>query len=155
MGEHRVRFRLNGREVEASVRPNVTLLDLLRREFKVLSVRRGCETGECGMCTVLLDGKPVRSCLVLAVQVDGRDVTTVEGISEGGLHPVQEAFIEEGAVQCGYCTPAMVLTAKALLEEEPSPSEERVREALRGVLCRCTGYVKIVRAVLRAAGRSG
>mgnify|MGYP000436246004 CR=1 FL=1 len=155
MEEHRVRFRLNGREVKASVRPNMTLLDLLRREFKVLSVRRGCETGECGMCTVLLDGKPVRSCLVLAVQVDGRDVTTVEGISEGGLHPVQEAFIEEGAVQCGYCTPAMVLTAKALLEEEPSPSEERVREALRGVLCRCTGYVKIVRAVLRAAGRSG
>jgi len=155
MEEHRVRFRLNGREVKASVRPNMTLLDLLRREFKVLSVRRGCETGECGMCTVLLDGKPVRSCLVLAVQVDGRDVTTVEGISEGGLHPVQEAFIEEGAVQCGYCTPAMVLTAKALLDEEPSPSEERVREALRGVLCRCTGYVKIVRAVLKAAGRSG
>ncbi len=149
-----VRFTLNGREVEVATRPNATLLDLLRDELKILSVRRGCETGECGMCTVLVDGLPVRSCLMLAPQVDGRSVTTVEGI--GGperLHPVQEAFVEAGAVQCGFCTPAMVLTAKALLDRVPNPDERTVKEAILGVLCRCTGYAKIVRAVRLAAER--
>ncbi len=147
-----VKFKLNGRDVEVLTKPNVTLSELLRRELKIHSVRRGCETGECGMCTVLVDGKPVRSCLMLAPQVEGRSVVTVEGLAEEGLlHPIQEAFIETGAVQCGFCTPAMVLTAKALLDRDPNPDEGRIKEALLGVLCRCTGYVKIVRAIELAA----
>ena len=140
---------------------NETLLDALRRHG-VFGVKQGCETGECGACTVLLDDVPVTSCTMLAAQADGHRVTTVEALGEHpeqgwkhteGLHPLQQAFIETGAIQCGYCTPAQLLAAEALLRENPNPSEAEVREALSGVLCRCTGYVKPVEAVLRAAAR--
>ncbi len=154
-----IAFRLNGQEVHLDVRPGQTLLSALR-ENGFVSVKHGCETGECGACTVLLDGLPVSSCVMLAAQAAGRSITTVEGI--GGaqqrgwrgsepLHVLQQAFVETGAIQCGYCTPGMVLAAKALLDREPNPSESQVREALTGVLCRCTGYLKPVQAVLRAA----
>lgn len=154
-----ITLRLNGQEVRLDVRPGQTLLSALR-ENGYMSVKHGCETGECGACTVLLDGLPVSSCVMLAAQAAGHSITTVEGI--GGaqqrgwrgsepLHVLQQAFVETGAIQCGYCTPGMVLAAKALLDREPNPSEAQVREALTGVLCRCTGYLKPVQAVLRAA----
>lgn len=147
-----VRFTLNGRPVKYEVEPSTTLLRALRAEG-VTSVKRGCEEGECGTCTVLLDGTPVKSCLVLALEVEGRSVTTAEGLlgPNGELHPVQRAFVEEGGIQCGFCTPGMVLTAYALLRENPNPTEDQIKEALSGNLCRCTGYVGIVRAVKRAA----
>ena len=148
----RIRFKLNGREVEAEVEPNTLLLNLLRERFHLTGAKYGCGIGECGACTVLLDGEPILSCLTLAVEVDGREITTIEGLAEDGeLHPLQRAFLEEGAVQCGFCTPGMILTAKALLDENPNPSEEEIREYLKGNLCRCTGYVNIVKAVKRAA----
>ena len=148
----KIRFKLNGREVEAEVEPNTLLLNLLREQFHLTGAKYGCGIGECGACTVLLDGEPILSCLTLAVEVDGREVTTIEGLAEDGkLHPLQRAFLEEGAVQCGFCTPGMILTAKALLDENPNPSEEEIREYLKGNLCRCTGYVNIVKAVKRAA----
>ncbi len=148
----RIRFKLNGREVEAEVEPNTLLLNLLRERFHLTGAKYGCGIGECGACTVLLDGEPILSCLTLAVEVDGREVTTIEGLAEDGeLHPLQRAFLEEGAVQCGFCTPGMILTAKALLDENPNPSEEEIREYLKGNLCRCTGYINIVKAVKRAA----
>ena len=148
----KIRFKLNGREVEAEVEPNTLLLNLLRERFHLTGAKYGCGIGECGACTVLLDGEPILSCLTLAVEVDGREVTTIEGLAEDGkLHPLQRAFLEEGAVQCGFCTPGMILTAKALLDENPNPSEEEIREYLKGNLCRCTGYVNIVKAVKRAA----
>ncbi len=148
----RIRFKLNGREVEAEVEPNTLLLNLLREQFHLTGAKYGCGIGECGACTVLLDGEPILSCLTLAVEVDGREVTTIEGLAgDGELHPLQRAFLEEGAVQCGFCTPGMILTAKALLEENPNPSEDEIREYLKGNLCRCTGYVNIVKAVKKAA----
>src|SRR5690606_11706566 len=145
--------------VTFDARPSQTLLDVLR-ENGVVGMKHGCETGECGACTVLLDGKPVSTCVMLAAQVEGHEVETIEGV--GGqqqrgwrgsepLHALQEAFVETGAIQCGYCTPGMIMAAKALLEENPNPTEAEVREALSGVLCRCTGYLKPVQAVLRAA----
>ena len=150
---------LNDKPQTWEIAVNETLLDALRRHG-VFSVKHGCETGECGACTVLLDGVPVTSCTMLAAQADGHAVTTVEALGEhpeqgwkhtAGLHPLQQAFIETGAIQCGYCTPAQLLAAEALLTEDPDPTEDEVREALSGVLCRCTGYVKPVEAVLRAA----
>ncbi len=155
-----VAFRLNGRPIEIDVPSEMSLLDVLREHLATFGVKRGCETGECGACTVLLDGRPVSSCAMLAAQATGHRVQTIESIgqhpeqgwkSTKGLDPIQQAFVETGAIQCGYCTPAMVLAAKALLEREPSPTEAQVREALAGVLCRCTGYLKPVQAVLRAA----
>ncbi|HDI52596.1 MAG TPA: (2Fe-2S)-binding protein [Candidatus Bathyarchaeota archaeon] len=148
----RIRFKLNGREIEVDVEPNTLLLNLLREHLHLTGAKYGCGIGECGACTVLLDGEPILSCLTLAVEVDGREITTIEGLAEDGeLHPLQRAFLEEGAVQCGFCTPGMILTAKALLDENPNPSEEEIREYLKGNLCRCTGYVNIVKAVKRAA----
>ena len=148
----KIRFKLNGREIEAEVEPNTLLLNLLREHLHLTGAKYGCGIGECGACTVLLDGEPILSCLTLAVEVDGREVTTIEGLArDGELHPLQRAFLEEGAVQCGFCTPGMILTAKALLEENPNPSEDEIREYLKGNLCRCTGYVNIVKAVKRAA----
>ena len=130
-----------------------TLLDLLRREGYV-GVKKGCGSGDCGACTVLLDGRAVNACLVLAAKADGRTVLTIEGVAEGeALHPIQEAFLDEGAVQCGYCTPGMVLSAYALLSRNLSPTEQEIREAISGNLCRCTGYVKQVRAIEAAAER--
>jgi len=139
-------------EVEVSV--HRTLLDFLRQDLELMGTKSGCETGDCGACTVLMNGKPVNSCLVLAVETDGKEVLTVEGLAHGlELHPLQEAFIEQGAVQCGYCTPGMLLSAKALLDEIPRPTEDEIKEALAGNLCRCTGYYNIVNAVMAAAKR--
>jgi aerobic carbon-monoxide dehydrogenase small subunit len=132
--------------------PSATLLDVLRQGLNLKGTKRGCDQGHCGACTVILDGKAVNACLVLAVKADGKKITTIEGLSSGGkLHPLQEAFVEEGAVQCGFCTPGMILSAKSLLDEKPNPSEEEIREALSGNLCRCTGYVKIVKAIKKAS----
>ncbi len=151
MSEILVHVTVNGEAREWRVQPGDLLLDVLRREG-YWGVKRGCETGECGACAVLLDGEPIDSCLMFAAQADGRDLLTVEGLAKGErLHPVQEAFLDHGAVQCGYCTPAMLLVAKELLARKPKPTEAEVREALSGVLCRCTGYKKPVEAVLAAA----
>lgn len=143
---------VNGRRISAVVEPRMTLADFLREELGLTGTKLGCEHGVCGSCTVLWDGAAVRSCLVLAAQADGATITTIEGLAtDGTLHPVQEAFWEAHALQCGFCTPGMVLTAVALLAENPNPSEEEIREALSGNLCRCTGYQNIVRAVQLAA----
>ena len=151
MSEIIVRVAVNGEARRWRVEPGDLLLDVLRREG-YWGVKRGCESGECGACAVLLDGQPINSCLMFAAQADGRELLTIEGVADGEhLHPVQEAFLDHGAVQCGYCTPAMVLCAKALLERSPRPTEAEVREALSGVLCRCTGYKKPVEAILAAA----
>jgi len=147
-----LRFRLNGRPVEVDAPPGRRLLDLLREDLGLIGTKEGCGEGECGACTVLVDGKPRLSCLTLAVQVEGKDVHTVEGLAQSGkLHPLQEAFIETAGVQCGFCTPGFLMAAYALLLENPSPTKEEVREWLSGNLCRCTGYEQIVEAVLRAA----
>jgi carbon-monoxide dehydrogenase small subunit len=152
----RVAFELNGKKVECETQPNRTLLDLIRVDLGVISVKKGCEEGECGSCTVLLDGLPVTSCLVLAAQAEGRAVTTVDGlIDDPVMEALRKAFMEDGAVQCGFCTPGMIMSAKALLDENPSPTEGEVREALQGNLCRCTGYKKIVEAVMSVSGRDG
>lgn len=148
----RIKFMLNGKPVEVETEPNVTLLDLLRGELRITSVKRGCEVGECGACTVLLDGKPVNSCLILAPTIDGRNIVTVEGLArDGELHPLQEAFIEEFALQCGYCTPGVLLTAKALLDINPKPTIQEIKEALSGNLCRCGAYQQIINAILKAS----
>jgi aerobic-type carbon monoxide dehydrogenase small subunit (CoxS/CutS family) len=147
----KLRVRLNGDDAELEARTDESILDVLRRERGLLSVRETCGIGVCGACTVLLDSEPVSGCLLLAPLAQGRELTTVEGL--GGEHPVQRAFSEAHAFQCGYCTPGMVLTAKRLLEESLHPTEAEVREAMSGNLCRCGSYVKIVDAVLRAAGR--
>lgn len=150
---HEINLTINGEEKILNVRNNESLLDSLRR-LRYFSVKRGCDTGDCGVCTVLLDGEPVRSCMVRAIETDGHTVTTVEGLYKNGkLHPIQESFIETGAIQCGFCTPSQILTTKALLDQNPSPSAGEIRSALSGVLCRCTGYVKVVEAVQRAAAK--
>ena len=152
MGVRLINFKLNGRPVNIEVKDNELLINVLRDRLGVLSPKYGCGIGECGACTVLLDGEPVLSCLTLAIEVDGREITTVEGLAKDGkLHPVQEAFIEEGAIQCGYCTPGFILVAKRLLEEVRNPSEDMIREYVRGNLCRCTGYVNIISAIKRAS----
>ena len=147
-----IRFTLNGRPAALDVRPEALLLDVLRDRLQLKGARRSCDMQVCGVCTVLVDGAPVSACTYLALEVDGRDVLTVEGLgTEEQLHPLQEAFIDHGAVQCGFCTAGMLLTAKALLAEEPSPTPARVAEYLRGNLCRCTGYRKILDAILACA----
>lgn len=150
-----MRFVLNGKPVRAFVKPNLTLLDLLRHDFKLTGTKKGCDRGDCGTCTVLLDEKPVNSCLVLAPKVNGRKVTTIEGLGEPSrLDPLQESFVNFKAVQCGFCSPGMLLSAKALLNENPHPSREEVKRAISGNLCRCTGYTQIIDAILAAAKRS-
>ena len=147
-----VRFTLNGESKVEEVIPNETLLDFLRRSEKLTSVKRGCDEGACGACTVLLNGKPVRSCLLLAVQVNDAVITTVEGLANHGeLSEIQEAFIEKYGFQCGFCTPGMILVTKALLDERADPTVEEIKEAFEGNLCRCTGYEQIIESVLRAA----
>jgi carbon-monoxide dehydrogenase small subunit len=156
MNEVDLTLKVNGTEVALSVPAHTTLLNLLREHLGLTGAKRGCETGDCGACVVLLDGDPVASCLVLAVQADGHEVRTVEGLSQGGgMHPLQKAFTEEWAVQCGYCTSGMLMSAVALLESNPDPSTEEVKEALSGNLCRCTGYHSIIRAVKKAARPTG
>jgi len=147
-------FELNGRPCRTSVPAHFTVLDLLRDGLALLGTKDGCGEGVCGACTVLLDGEPVRACIVLAGRVAGRSVVTIEGVGGEETDPLQDAFAAHGAAQCGFCTPGMILSAKALLAVNASPSAHDVREALAGNLCRCTGYVKIVEAVLAAAGRS-
>ncbi len=143
---------VNGVAYPLEVEPDRSLLQALRDELGLTGTKEGCDDSECGACMVLLDGRPVNSCSYLALQANGREVTTVEGLaSDGSLHPLQRAFLEEGGVQCGYCTPGMLMSAKALLDANPEPSESEVRSALGGNLCRCTGYQKIVQAVLSAA----
>ena len=143
-----MRFTLNGEETDVSFAPYKTLLEVLREDLAHTGTKHGCELGECGACAVLLDGKPVVSCLVLALECSGRNVLTVEGLcSDGRLHPLQDAFANLGAAQCGYCTPGILVTAKALLDANPHPSRDQIREALSGNLCRCTGYLQIFEAV--------
>ena len=145
-------FLVNGEATDILYAPYKTLLEVLREDFDLTGTKHGCELGECGACAVLVDGTPLLSCLVLAVECEGRNVETVEGMARGStLHPLQTAFADLGAAQCGYCTPGFLLTAKALLEREPSPSRERIKEALSGNLCRCTGYLQIFEAVEEAA----
>jgi carbon-monoxide dehydrogenase small subunit len=147
-------FRVNGGEQELLYPPHATLLELLREDLQLTGTKHGCELGECGACTVLVDGVPVLSCLVLAQAVEGRAISTVEGMAEGSaLHPLQQAFVELGAAQCGYCTPGVLLTAEALLESSPAPTRGEIKLALSGNLCRCTGYVKIYEAIELAAAR--
>jgi aerobic-type carbon monoxide dehydrogenase small subunit (CoxS/CutS family) len=149
----RIHLTVNGAERMWDVAPGDTLLDALRREGFV-GVKKGCGTGDCGACTILLNGRAVNACLLLAVKAEGGAIVTIEGVAQGGrLHPVQEAFLEAGAAQCGYCTPGMVLSAVSLLSRNPDPSEAEIREAISGNLCRCTGYVKQIAAIERAAAR--
>jgi len=147
-----VTMTVNGNRVEVGVGDEETLLETLRQRLGLTGTKQGCDLGDCGSCTVLLDGQPVLSCLTLAANAHGHEITTIEGLAHGGeLHPIQRAFHEAGAVQCGFCTPGMVLTAKALLDSHPHPDRGTIRTALSGNLCRCTGYVKIVNAVENAA----
>ncbi|MGC9182062.1 (2Fe-2S)-binding protein [Thermogladius sp.] len=149
----RVSFKLNGRPVEVDVAPNELLINVLRDKLKLTGTKYGCGIGECGACTVLVDGKPVLSCLTLAVDVNGREVVTVEGVSEDGdPTPVQRALVEEGAIQCGYCTPGFVMVGEYLRSKKRAYSEEEIRSLIRGNLCRCTGYVNIVKALAKALG---
>ena len=147
---------VNGERVDALVDPSKTLLEVLREDLQLTGTKHGCELGECGACAVLVDGRPVLSCLALGLECGGRAVTTIEGLATNGtLHPLQTAFADLGAAQCGYCTPGIILTAAALLDAEPAPSRDRIREALSGNLCRCTGYLQILDAVEAAATESG
>ena len=145
---HTIKLRVNGYLRELAVNPHQTLLDVLRGPLDLTGTKEGCGLGECGACTVLMNGKPVNSCLVLAVEADGSEISTIEGLAQGGkLHPVQQTFVEKGAIQCGYCTPGMVMAAVGLLKETAEPSREEIKKALIGNLCRCTGYIKIIDAV--------
>lgn len=148
-----VKFYVNGEQRELDASPTKSLLDVLREELFLTGTKRGCDSGECGACTVIMNEKAVNACLVLATELDGSMITTIEGLGRGPdeLHPLQKAFIEKGAVQCGFCTPGIIMTAKAFLDSNPQPSEEEVRDAISGNLCRCTGYSKIVNAILAGA----
>ena len=151
-----VQLRVNGEEMAVMVPPYKTLLEVLREDLGLTGTKHGCELGECSTCGVLVDGKPYLSCLAMPLDLEGREILTVEGMASGSQpHPLQVAFAELGAAQCGYCTPAMLLTAKALLDRNPTPSREAIKDALSGVLCRCTGYLKIFEAVELAASRGG
>ncbi len=146
-----LQFRVNGQPYVLLVKPKTLLVDVLRDELNLTGTKTGCQSGYCGACTVILNGMPVKSCSILALQANGKEVITIEGLADGDkLHPIQQAFIDCFALQCGYCTPGMILAAKALLDWNPDPTEDEIREALRGNLCRCTGYVKIIDAVLAA-----
>jgi aerobic carbon-monoxide dehydrogenase small subunit len=145
-------LKINGEEREVCVEPRQTLLDTLRNDLGLTGTKEGCGNGNCGTCTVLINGKAVSSCLMFAVEAEGQEITTIEGLAVAGkIHPLQQAFVEEGAIQCGFCSPGMILTAKAFLDANPHPTEIQVRQAIAGNLCRCTGYDKIVRAILKVA----
>ncbi len=143
-----INMTINNQSYDVAVQPNRTLADLIRYDLGLTGTKKGCDTGDCGACTVILDGNTVNSCLVLAVQADGSVIETIEGLStDEGMHPLQQAFVEKGAIQCGYCTPGMILSAKNLLDKNPNPTEQEIREGLSGNLCRCTGYQKIFEAI--------
>jgi carbon-monoxide dehydrogenase small subunit len=147
-----ITLNVNGKDYSLEVKPNEILLNVLRDRLELMGTKYGCGIGECGACTVLLEGRAILSCQTLAFTVDGKRITTIEGLEQDGdLHPLQQAFIDEGAVQCGYCTPGMILSAKALLDVKPDPTTEEIKQAIRGNLCRCTGYTNIVRAVKTAS----
>jgi len=149
-----IRLTINDQDYEISVKPNQTLADVIREDMGLTGTKKGCEVGECGTCTVILDGKPVNSCLVLAVQADGKHILTIEGLgTDKGLHPIQQAFVEKGAIQCGFCTSGMILSAKSLLDQHPDADEHEIRAAISGNLCRCTGYQKIVEAIASVKDR--
>ena len=147
--KHRICFTINGEVREMEVKANQRLLDLIRNDLDLTGTKEGCAGGECGACTVIVDGKAINSCLMLAVEADGKEILTIEGLAEGAvLDPLQASFVEHGALQCGFCIPGMIMSAKALLKKNPHPSEKEVREAISGNLCRCTGYEKIIKAIL-------
>lgn len=149
-----VTLRINGERYDVLIEPATTLLEAVRNEAGLTGAKEGCGTGDCGACSMIVDGRLVTSCLMLALEAEGADITTIEGLARDGmLHPLQQAFIDRGAVQCGYCIPGMIMAGKALLDSNPSPSERDIRDALAGNLCRCTGYVKIVEAIAAAAER--
>lgn len=152
---HEIELQVNGEPYQVTVKPNDSLLYVIRERLGLKGTKKGCNVGECGSCTVIIDGMPVRSCLVLAVAARDKKITTIEGLAKRGeLHPLQRAFVDYGAIQCGFCTPGMILSAYALLNENPAPSEYEIKEALAGNLCRCTGYTKILEAV-KAIAQSG
>lgn len=156
MKSHKIRVRVNGRELDAVVEPRLSLADFLRQDLGLTGTHVGCEHGVCGICNVIVDGRSVRSCLMLAVQVDGRSVETVEGLArDEKLHPIQEAFIEEHGLQCGFCTPGFMMSIKELLDRNPKPSEDEIMDMLGGSLCRCTGYRAILRSVHNAIAKLG
>ena len=147
-----MKFSINGMAYEEEIDHRRTLLEVLRENFGLLGTRKGCDEGQCGACTVLIDGKEVNSCLVLAASVQGKEISTIEGLADGEqLHPVQQAFVEYGAIQCGFCTPGMIMVAKGFLDKNPQPTEEEAKRAVAGNLCRCTGYFQIIDSVLKAA----
>jgi aerobic carbon-monoxide dehydrogenase small subunit len=153
MNKQLLSMTVNGDPLDLAVAPNATLLEVLRDELGLFGVKEGCSEGVCGACTVLMDDRPIRSCITLALEAEGTSITTIEGMAhEGILHPVQEAFITKGAVQCGFCTPGMILSAKALLDRNSQPTDDEIKTALAGNFCRCTGYSKILEAVRLAAG---
>jgi carbon-monoxide dehydrogenase small subunit len=148
----KIRLIVNEQEYELLVEPNKTLLDVLRDDLGLTGAKRGCDSGDCGACTVLLEGMPILSCMTLACEVEGKKIQTIESIARGGeLHPVQKAFVECGAIQCGFCTPGMVLSAVALFNSNPTPTTDEIKKAISGNLCRCTGYIKIIEAIHQAA----
>jgi carbon-monoxide dehydrogenase small subunit len=151
MAKYPIRFTINGEEKSLEVEARTLLVHLIREALNLTGTHIGCDTTSCGACTIILDGKAVKSCTIFAVQANGRSLETIEGVANGGLHPLQEGFWEQHGLQCGYCTPGMIMTAKALLARNPDPTEEEIRWAISGNLCRCTGYVKIVEAIQYAA----
>ncbi|PKN29405.1 MAG: ferredoxin [Deltaproteobacteria bacterium HGW-Deltaproteobacteria-21] len=147
-----IKFVLNGKPFELKVSPWRTLLEMIREDLQLTGTKEGCGQGECGSCTVIMGGKTVNSCLVLAMEADGQEITTIEGLAKGeALHPIQESFVEHAGMQCGFCTPGMIMSAKALLDKNPSPSEKEIREGISGNFCRCTGYTKIIESISAAA----
>jgi len=149
-----IRLKINGLALELEVKPWATLLDTLREDLGLTGTKEGCGQGECGACTVLMDGKPVNACLILAMEAQGKEIVTIEGLASGDeLHPIQQAFVDRGGMQCGFCTPGMILSAKALLDENPDPTDEEIRKGLEGNFCRCTGYTKIIESIRVAAER--
>lgn len=149
-----ISLTVNREKIKLNVKPNSRLLDILREDLGLTGTKEGCGAGDCGACTVIMNGKAVTSCLVLAVEADGSDILTIEGISDGDkLHPIQEEFIAHGAIQCGFCTPGMIMSTKAFLDSNPSPTEEEIKKAMAGNLCRCTGYTKIIKAIVSASGK--
>jgi len=150
-----IRLRVNGRSYEVRTEPQRTLLEVVREDLRLTGTKEGCGTGECGACSMIVDGRLITSCLMLAPEADGADITTIEGLAQDGrLHPLQQAFIDHGAVQCGFCIPAMILAGKALLDANPHPTEAEIRRAIAGNLCRCTGYARIVKAITAVADAS-